>query len=125
MSERYRSAADLAADLRVAQRELVPASSTPDRNGTHLEVLAGNNSKTPISRVVPKGLRSFEVQDAAFFLRLLPEPRDSNGVPESVRFWQTRINETDEDATFPIGLIYGPSGCESPPREGRPVAATG
>ena len=44
-------------------------------------------------------------------MRLLPGPRDSNGLPESIRFWQERINETDEDATFSIGLVYGPSGC--------------
>ena len=32
-------------------------------------------------------------------------------MPESIRFWTTRIDETDADNTFPVGLIYGPSGC--------------
>ena len=112
MSERYSSAADLAADLRTAQSELALGSqSAHDGSIARNAVIAGANLVSPISRVIPKGLRSFDVQDAAFFLRLLPEPRDSNGLPESIRFWQTRINETDEDATFSIGLIYGPSGC--------------
>src|SRR5262249_2195756 len=31
--------------------------------------------------------------------------------PDSLRFWKTRIEETDPDSTFSVGLIYGPSGC--------------
>jgi hypothetical protein len=45
-------------------------------------------------RVVPKGLRSFDAGDADFFLDLLPGPRDRDGLPESLRFWKTRIEET-------------------------------
>ena len=33
------------------------------------------------------------------------------GLPDSIRFWKTRIEETDADNTFSVGLIYGPSGC--------------
>ncbi len=62
-------------------------------------------------RIVPKGLRSFDAHDADFFLELLPGPRDRDGLPDSIRFWKTRIEETDPDETFPVGLIYGPSGC--------------
>ncbi len=54
----------------------------------------------PISRpvkIVPKGLRSFDAADADFFLELLPGPRDRDGLPESIRFWKTRIEETDAD----------------------------
>src|SRR5262249_32715063 len=29
----------------------------------------------------------------------------------SIRFWKTRIEETDPDQTFSVGLIYGPSEC--------------
>jgi formylglycine-generating enzyme required for sulfatase activity/tetratricopeptide (TPR) repeat protein len=68
------------------------------------------SDSTPI-RVVPRGLRSFEAQDADFFLELLPGPRDRQGLPDSIRFWKTRIEETDPDSTFAVGLIYGPSGC--------------
>ncbi|HEV3259879.1 MAG TPA: DUF4145 domain-containing protein, partial [Gemmataceae bacterium] len=60
--------------------------------------------------VVPKGLRSFDANDADFFLDLLPGPRDKDGLPESIRFWKYRIEETDEP-TFTVGVLYGPSGC--------------
>ncbi len=62
-------------------------------------------------KIVPKGLRSFDDGDADFFLQLLPGPRDRDGLPESIRFWKGRIEETDPDRTFGVGLIYGPSGC--------------
>ena len=62
-------------------------------------------------KIIPKGLRSFDQHDADFFLELLPGPRDRDGLPESLRFWKTRIESTDPDATFRVGLIYGPSGC--------------
>jgi hypothetical protein len=60
---------------------------------------------------VPKGLRSFDARDADFFLELLPGPRDRQGLPDSIQFWKTRIGETDEDSSFAVGLIYGPTGC--------------
>ena len=69
-----------------------------------------NRSQTPI-KVVPKGLRSYEEEDAYFFLQLLPNPHPTDGLPESIRFWKARIEETDPNRTFRIGLIHGPSGC--------------
>ena len=69
------------------------------------------SDKQPVLRIVPKGLRSFDEHDADFFLELLPGPRDRDGLPESIRFWKMRIEETDPDKTFRVGLIYGPSGC--------------
>jgi formylglycine-generating enzyme required for sulfatase activity len=60
--------------------------------------------------VVPKGLQSFDANDAQFFLELLPGPRDENGLPESIRFWKHRIEARDELA-FTVGVIFGPSGC--------------
>jgi len=65
----------------------------------------------PPIRIVPKGLRSFDAHDADFFLELLPGPRDREGLPDSLRFWKTRIEEIDSESTFSVGLIYGPSGC--------------
>ena len=62
-------------------------------------------------RVAAKGLRSFDAEDADFFLELLPGPRGRDGLPDSVRFWKTRIEERDPDQTFSVGLLYGPSGC--------------
>ena len=61
--------------------------------------------------IVPRGLRSFGPDDADFFLDLLPGARGRDGLPESIRFWKTRIEEPDADRTFDVGLIYGPSGC--------------
>jgi hypothetical protein len=69
-----------------------------------------NSASQPI-RIVPKGLRSFDEHDADFFLELLPGARDREGLPDSLRFWKTRIEEPDPDNTFSVGLIYGPSGC--------------
>ena len=62
-------------------------------------------------KVVPRGLRSFIAEDKDFFLELLPDHRATDGLPESVHFWKTRIEETHADRTFRIGLIHGPSGC--------------
>src|SRR5262249_35719059 len=30
---------------------------------------------------------------------------------ESIRFWKVRIEDSDADNTFSVGLLYGPSGC--------------
>ena len=73
----------------------------PEGTGTHL----------PQGKVIPKGLRSFDAHDADFFLELLPGPRDREGLPDGIRFWKTRVEETDPDGAFAVGLIYGPSGC--------------
>lgn len=69
-----------------------------------------NSDRQPI-KIVPKGLRSFDANDADFFLELLPGPRDRDGLPASIRFWKIAIEETDSDKTFSVGLLYGPSGC--------------
>ncbi len=65
----------------------------------------------PASPMVPKGLRSYTAEDAAFFLDLLPGPRDRNGLPGSIRFWKSRIVEpVAAENRVPVGIIYGPSG---------------
>ena len=101
-SERYTTAKDFADDLRSFLTE------TAADNGSG----AGRTRPDkPALKIVPKGLRSFEAHDADFFLELLPGPRDRHGLPDSIRFWKTRIEGRDEDNTFSVGLIYGPSGC--------------
>ena len=67
-------------------------------------------TSTP-ARITPKGWRSFDQHDADFFLRLLPGPYRPDGLPESIHFWKIRIEETDRDKTFSVGVIEGPSGC--------------
>src|SRR5262249_53334087 len=91
-SDRYTTAKDLADDLHhclkpsteqeqppVRARDAKPAPSTP--------------TPTLPVKIVPKGLRSFDAQDANFFLELLPGPRDRDGLPDSLHFWKTRIEE--------------------------------
>ncbi len=132
-NDRYSSAYDLADDLRLflAEQPLVRGNPVPNVStatsgagesplpASTLEPFSETPTRTsePLSsvitslRVVPKGLRSFDAQDADFFLELLPGPRDREGLPESLRFWRGRILETDPDNAFTVGLIYGPSGC--------------
>jgi serine/threonine protein kinase/formylglycine-generating enzyme required for sulfatase activity len=90
-SDRYLCASQLADDLLHWQQE--PRQASPE------------------VKVIPKGLRSFGADDADFFLELLPGPLNRGGLPESIQFWKTRIEATDPDETFSVGLIYGPSGC--------------
>jgi eukaryotic-like serine/threonine-protein kinase len=111
-AERYATAQDLADDLRHFLNELAQSvGQTPLPSQTGLENVASPSSDSRTIKIVPKGLRSFDAQDADFFLELLPGPKDRDGLPESVRFWKGRIEETDADMTFSVGLIYGPSGC--------------
>jgi formylglycine-generating enzyme required for sulfatase activity/tetratricopeptide (TPR) repeat protein len=70
-----------------------------------------SDSDQPHIKMIPKGLRPFDEDDADFFLELLPGPRDREGLPDSLRFWKTRIETADPDKTFRVGLTYGPSGC--------------
>src|SRR5208283_2735176 len=87
-------------DARKADKQSVAPTASP----------TGSDSEKRV-KIVPKGLRSFDAQDADFFPRLLPGPRDRDGLPGTIRFWKYRIEETNSDKTFRVGLIYGPSGC--------------
>lgn len=114
--DRYSAAIDMAADLRLFLQQgtashVAPpvvaglsGNSAPASSG-HLSHVAGDAG----IRIVPKGLRSFDRDDASFFLELLPGARDRDGIPESVRFWKSRIQSPDSE-TFRVGVIYGPSG---------------
>jgi formylglycine-generating enzyme required for sulfatase activity len=62
-------------------------------------------------KIKPKGLASFDREDADFFLELLPGPYGREGLPDSVSFWKIRIESKDPDCTFQVGVVYGPSGC--------------
>ena len=128
-SDRYSSATDLLEDLRAS---IAPANNTstlpialqrPEQSSQHVgsdtQSLKNDSTRvtnTPTSgstplKIVPKGLRSFDKHDADFFLELLPGPRDRFGLPDTISFWKSRIEETDTDRTFAVGLVYGPSGC--------------
>jgi serine/threonine protein kinase/formylglycine-generating enzyme required for sulfatase activity len=114
-TDRYSTAKDFADDLRHFLTERTQAVAQPPMPAT-TPTPAETQVATPSSasrtiRIVPKGLRSFDAQDADFFLELLPGPRDRDGLPDNIRFWKTRIEQTDPYETFRVGLIYGPSGC--------------
>jgi serine/threonine protein kinase/formylglycine-generating enzyme required for sulfatase activity len=123
-TDRYSTARDLADDLRHWQTAegsqvssiapvALPAAAAPPPAAAALTAspppLADAERRT--NQIIPKGLRSFDAGDADFFLELLPGPRDRDGLPESLRFWKTRIVTNDPDETFRVGLLYGPSGC--------------
>jgi serine/threonine protein kinase/formylglycine-generating enzyme required for sulfatase activity len=110
-SDRYTTARDFAEDLRhyLSKGPLDSDAPVGLRDGHPLPAIASSYG-VPV-RVVPKGLRSFDAGDAEFFLELLPGPRDREGLPDSLRFWKSRIEAVDPDQTFAVGLIYGPSGC--------------
>jgi serine/threonine protein kinase len=123
-SERYTTARDMAEDLGHFLDHVVsstapgtptvavspPPGSTQEITPPQITPRASDSDTSPI-RIIPKGLRSFDEHDADFFLELLPGPRDREGLPDSLRFWKTRIETTDPDKTFRVGLIYGPLGC--------------
>ena len=101
-------------DEKASLRSRIPTDALPSPIPASTPVPSALPTPTSDQRpvkIVPKGLRSFDAQDADFFLELLPGPRDREGLPDSIRFWKTRIEERDADNTFAVGLIYGPSGC--------------
>src|SRR5262249_34209729 len=71
---------------------------------------SGASSVAVRPAVIPKGLRPFDRGDADFFLDLLPGPRGRDGLPDSIRFWKTRIESRDGERAFAVGLLYGPAG---------------
>ncbi len=116
ISERYATAKNLAEEL-LAYLEQYPALATSSaQEQAAIDTPGDNPPATPAEtrapvHFVPKGLRSFDEHDAEFFLDLLPGPRDRHGLPDSLRFWKTRIEEHEPARTFSVGLLYGPSGC--------------
>ncbi len=120
--ERYATALEMAEELRhflATCRVEGDGWRVTGEDGARLSSLAAQHPSpaTPCDsdsrpiKIIPKGLRAFDENDADFFLELLPGPRDRGGLPESLRFWKIRVEETDAGKTFAVGLIYGPSGC--------------
>ncbi len=92
--DRYKTAGLFAQELSNFSQALSPQSSAEN-----------TTVKLPI---IPKGLRSFDGQDAGFFLQLLPGVKDREGIPDSIRFWQREIENAVDP--FRVGVLYGPSG---------------
>jgi serine/threonine protein kinase len=119
-SERYLTAKDMADDLRhFLAGQSSPSTGSIGKSSNTPVVAAPSTGAGPVTavtppsrtsdhlpvKIVPKGLRSFDGHDADFFLELLPGPRDREGLPDSIRFWKTRIEETEADSTFTVGLF--------------------
>ncbi len=97
VSVRYAKASDLESDLRSAyERVHDGAEQLVSLAEPHINV---------------RGLRSFSWEDQGFFLKLLPGPYERDGLPESIRFWQQRIDPEKSTVPCAVGVIYGPSGC--------------
>jgi serine/threonine protein kinase/formylglycine-generating enzyme required for sulfatase activity len=111
VSGRYLTAGDLADKLHRAAELLTQPEATPKATPPCPEPPPQPSSSPLPVPVLPKGLRSFGPEDQAFFLELLPGPREAHRLPESVQFWKLRIESADADTAFPLGLMYGPSGC--------------
>jgi serine/threonine protein kinase/formylglycine-generating enzyme required for sulfatase activity len=115
-ADRYANAWELAEDLTCwlgrwqEKSEATSTATAPSGLAVPLPPSVPSDTDARPSAVVPRGLRSFDAEDADFFLTLVPGPRDRTGVPESVRFWLRRIETVDGDSTFRVGLLYGPSG---------------
>ena len=108
MGDRYGSAIALAEDLRAwLAVPNPPIPAIPSTHSPHPSATVGP------PKVAPRGLRAFEQGDAEPFLALMPGPRGRDGVPDSVRAWQSRIDgieQSDGVEPFSVGLLYGPSG---------------
>lgn len=125
VADRYNTAQDMADDLSHwlhgygGEPSMAMLSMDDDSASKSSDsVSAGGSSKAaPPSQsesrrvaVIPRGLRAFQADDADFFLELLPGARDRDGLPESVRFWKSRLEATDPDLSFAVGILLGPSG---------------
>ncbi len=103
-SDRYDTAGMMAEELRLFAAVAMASGRGPDRRR---DGMSDHTVVPTAARVIPRGLRSFGPDDAGFFLELVHGPKDRDGLPDSVRFWKTRV---ESDDSFPVGLIYGPSG---------------
>ena len=110
VTDRYNSAGDMAEEIELweeaATQKPQPIAPTGSSDSAPQSASPSQNE----AAVIPRGLRAYESGDADFFLRLLPGPTDRDGLPESVRFWKAKIEETEPGQSFGVGVILGPSG---------------
>lgn len=109
--ERYRTAAEFAEELFELQSHgPLSGAAALHAAGDSSRIVRSLSINRPV-RIVPRGLQSYDADDAEFFLDLLPGTRSRDGLPEIIRFWKNWIEEPTDLETSRIGLIYGPSGC--------------
>ena len=119
VSDRYSTANDMADDLRRFSREPRQTSDSgteftveaePSTRIRETVSMVEDSTRRRETTIVPRGLRAFDEHDQSFFLRLLPGPRDMDGVPETIRRWKVRIESDSAEDSFRVGLIFGASG---------------
>lgn len=110
-SDRYVTAQDLIDDLQYLLSRFDSDSASSMMTSASLDRDGSVDHSHDLTGVIPRGLRSYDRHDAGFFRRLLPGPRDREGIPESLRFWQRQIRHSDNPDPPRIGVLYGPSGC--------------
>jgi serine/threonine protein kinase/formylglycine-generating enzyme required for sulfatase activity len=106
MADRHETAADLADDL----KSWLIAEASTESSATTTTPFQQTAAASRPARIIPKGLRAFDIEDADFFLTLVPGPVDRDGLPESIRAWKRRLEERDPARSYPVSLLYGPSG---------------
>ncbi len=65
------------------------------------------------TRIVPKGLRSFDATDASFFLELLPGPFDREGFPKAFDFGRLASKKPIQSKRFKLVWSMVPQGVAS------------
>ena len=128
ISERFTSMAGLIDDLENWSTEFEAPDATPSprpATSSHVSRHDTSVSKDSDARatlgktlgttkpllVVPRGLRSYGSDDADFYLEILPGIPNRDGLPPSVEFWKSRIENSRDKEPFSVGVMYGPSGC--------------
>lgn len=105
MADRYRTARQFVQEL-TEWRETISGNS-----GRSSDRRRAFTIDPPSAPLIPRGLRAFSKDDSEFFLRLIPGPRDRDGLPTTLRFWKVGVESCDAESAFRVGLLYGPSGC--------------
>ncbi len=109
-SDRYSNAGDVAEDLRRFARKRSTIHGSADVRSTDDTVATGESAIDTEAAVIPKGLHAFDEHDSGFFLKLVPGPRDREGIPEILRRLKIRIESRTKKDTFRVGMLYGSSG---------------
>lgn len=122
MADRYQSAIELHEEL-VKFETSFAGQSVPSSPLEQADVISNipsakipsasnvSSSRKGEIKIVPKGLRSFDLEDASFFRKLLPGPYDIDDNSPSLLYWLKWIRDEGPNAWNRVGLIYGPSGC--------------
>lgn len=112
-SQRYATTAELVDELQLCLAK-IPKSATTQTKATSLAAHPPRDSQRTVDSiaVVPRGLRSFTPDDADFFHRLVPGPRDRSNRPPILSHWIAWVSAPEDEPEFHrVGVISGPPGA--------------